>query len=256
MRSRKAAVIGLVVLLGAAVIAVAAYGRRDGARQGAGLQQTITALQLPPESDLIPVEIRDEKAEFNSPSEVGGLSFTIKNNTNKNIEALTVIYSLIYVSQKDGKEYSDPNYLTINSLVHPDVTQAHDMKPIAPGEERPVVKDGVMGYENALLKGLEIKIDYVEFEDKSTAGADTAGSRIINTMREGAAEYKSWLVQQYKKSGDSLNAVVPILQSRDIPSELNFNDMYLKEGARIYRKHMLDVYKMHGADELRKYLSR
>jgi hypothetical protein len=130
------------------------------------------------------------------------------------------------------------------------------MKPIVPGEERPVVKGGVMGYENALLKGLEIKIDYVEFKDKSTLGADTAGSRIISTMREGAANYKNWLVQQYKKNGDSVNAIVPILQSQDIPSELGFNDMYLKEGARIYRKHMLDVYKMHGTDELERYLSR
>lgn len=257
MSSRAIIVIGLLGSLSTVAVATATFKGRNNKIVGQiSDQQRVQVVQLPSQNGVPPVEILDEKVIFNSPQEMGGFSFTVKNNANKNIHALTVTYSLIYVSQRDGKEYLDSSYLTMNSYVHPDVTEAHHMKPIAPEEKRQLGKGGTMGYENAALVGLELKIDYVEFEDKTILGPNTAGSRIVFTMREGATKYKEWLVQQYKQNGGSVAAVISLLQSRDLPSDLAFNDMYLKEGARVYRRHMLDVYKKHGVADLERYLNR
>ena len=97
----------------------------------------------------------------------------------------------------------------------------------------------------------------MEFEDKTSTGPDTNGSKMINSMRDGAARYKAWLVQQYKQNKMEEKTLTPMLENSDIPKELNFNgDPDLIEGARLYRRVMRSVYNIQGAAELRLYLNK
>ncbi|MBO0155348.1 hypothetical protein J0688_25415, partial [Vibrio parahaemolyticus] len=54
----------------------------------------VTLQQLQPENGVIPVEIQCPQANFKVPNAVENISFVVKNNTNKNIRAFCLAYSI------------------------------------------------------------------------------------------------------------------------------------------------------------------
>lgn len=256
MRSRTAIGIVLAMLVGAIAISTAALKARSNQtnRQVGDSQIPVVTHQLSAENGIIPVELRCENAELSAPSALKKLSCVIKNNTNKYIAAASINISITI--EKEGKTSTDSSFLTIDTFVHPDFRSEHENNFIPPKGERPF-QDLPTSYDNALIKGVEIGVDYVEFAGNSTAGPDRSGSRIINNIREGAAKYKQWLIQKYNQNGKSINAIAPLLEKdQPIPYESGIQNGDQQQGAKFYRDYARKTYKTKGAEGLIKHFKQ
>jgi len=245
------------LMLGIMAIATASLIARKSlsASQQGEKQIPIKVVQLPLKDGAFPIEIRCEDARLSAPNKVDGFSCLVINNTSKKISALAAVYSVV-IEGLTG-ESQESHLITNDFFVHPDIREARHLKLLPPGESRILQPPGPITFENGTVSSVEVHIDYVEFEDKTSTGPDTNGSKMINSMREGAARYKAWLVQQYKQNKMEEKTLTPMLENSDIPKELNFNgDPDLIEGARLYRRVMRSVYDTQGAAELRLYLNK
>lgn len=252
--------IAIVIVTGLAVALL--YVNRDHystSQEQETVQIPVIANQLPAENGIIPVELFCEPTETKSLREVDGFGCRLRNNTGKAINAITVAHSV--VTQKDGeyrgKEVSDKGYLTFESFIHPDLQRAHLHPAIAPGEERPVEVNETTLYEGATVKRIEVRIDYVEYVDSTNQGPNERGSQILASLRKGAELYKVWLVQKYLENDKSIDLIVRLLgDNNPLPLDANLDDMYLRQGAKIYRGHLLNIYNSVGDSELSRILSR
>jgi hypothetical protein len=255
MRSRVAIAVMLAALVSVIAISTAelkAPGNQT-TKQFGDLQLPVVTHQLPLENGVIPVELKCENAELSAPSSLKKLSCVIKNNTNKYIAAATINISITL--EREGKTSIDSSFLTIETFVHPDFRAEHRNNVISPKGERPF-QDLPTSYDNAVIKGIAISVDYIEFTDNSTAGPNRAGSRIITNIREGAAKYKEWLSQKYNQSGKSINAIVPLLEKdQPIPYELGIQNGDQQQGVVFYRNYARKSYKTKGAEGLIKHLT-
>jgi hypothetical protein len=189
------------------------------------------------------------------PNKVEPFSCLAINNTRKKISALAIQYSI--VSEEAGGTDLETSLLTLDFAVHPDISEARHLKLLPPGESRTIGPAGPITFESDTPSGVEVRIDYVEFEDKTSIGSNTQGAKMIRSMREGAVKYKAWLVQQYKRKNMDDRGVAALLEDGELPKELNFgNDPDLNEGARLYRRIMRSVYTSQGAVELKRHLDK
>lgn len=245
----------LALILAAAAIVMATLNTRRSQKleQNIALEIPVTIKQLPLENGVVPVEMKCQNARLAAANSLEAVPCVIRNNTNKNIRALATAF--ITVVEFNGKESPDIGFLTLETFLHPDFDRVHMHKPTPPGGERALEPIGT-SYDNGLIKRVEFKMDYVEFEDNTTLGPNENGSRIIGLSRDGAVKYKEWLIKKYTESGKSVEAIASLLQSRDLPSELGLEDINQRLGAKQYRNHLRDMSMTHGAERLEEYLNR
>ena len=243
-------VIGLVAVASAALIA---YKSPTASQQERLLPANVT--QLPLENGAFPVELRCQDVRSPAPNKVEAFSCLAINNTRKKISALTIQYSI--VTEDEGGTDLETSLLTLDFALHPDISEAKGLKLFPPGESRRVGPPGPVNFDSDTVSGVEVQIDYVEFEDKTFIGPNAHGSKIIGLRRAGAAKYKAWLLQKYRRDGMDDQAMAALLNATDLPPELNFGgDPDLSEGARFYRSIMSTTYASKGAAELRRYLNQ
>lgn len=243
-------VVGLVAVASAALIA---YKSPTASQQERLLPANVT--QLPLENGAFPVELRCQDVRSPAPNKVEAFSCLAINNTRKKISALTIQYSI--VTEDAGGTDLETSLLTFDFAIHPDISEARRLKLLPPGESRPIGPSGPVAFESGTVNGVEIRIEYVEFDDKSSIGSGTEGAKMIHSMREGAAKFKAWLVQQYRRKGMDDQATAALLEDGELPKELSFNgDPDLTEGAKLYRRIMRSVYASQGAAELKRYLNK
>jgi hypothetical protein len=213
----------------------------------------VEVTQLPvDEKGVIPVEIVKAKAFFKSSNEIQEILAVVKNNTDKTILATSLEIS--FTTEADGVKAVSSTFLTGDSFIHPDIYQSGKIKPFAPGDVR-VLESAARSYPaNTLVKGLAVKFDYVEFSDGTTAGPDKDGSRILNQTRTGASKYKSWLEQKYINNGRSASTLLSAVESGEGPTGSDLPE-YQRHGARAYQMHILETYKLRGAEEAVKNLN-
>lgn len=244
--------VGLVAVASAALIA---YKPPVPLQQERQRKLPVSVTQLPLEDGAFPVEVRCEEAPSSLPNQLDGFSCLVINNTRKKISAFAVVYS-VAVEDAAGTE-RESNLLTSDFAIHPDVTEAKHQKLFSPGEARRVGPPGPVTFESGTVSGVELHLDYVVFEDKTSIGPNTQGSKMVGSMRDGAAKYKAWLVQQYKRGGKNEQTIADMLDVSDLPKELDFGgDADAREGAQFYRRVLLSIYTSKGAAELRHYLSK
>lgn len=245
---------GTLALICATVIASVTPSARkmqDADRERAR-RLTVVTTQLQRENGVVPVELRCQDAELPTPDKLDGLSCVIKNNTTRNIIAATLAVSITV--EKDGSETADTGFLTVETFLHPDFRDEHRNNQIRPGGEYPV-RDAPVTYYDAVIKGVMLRIDYVEFEDHTSSGPDTGGSRIIAEMRAGAAKYKNWLRGRYDRGGRSVESVVSAIESPSLPEdEMGITSVNQSEGAVLYRNYARRTYQAKGAEGLLKRL--
>jgi hypothetical protein len=252
MRFTATIVIGLLLLLGLAGVGSTALQKpSDEDRNQSGLQQLpITVKQLQPGINNT-VELVCGTASVTPPNILNGFECTLKNNTQKSITAANIIYSTVL--EENGRETKDSRNQVLLTYFHPDFYEKE--KNIVPGGTNSLQPAGVFTYHNAVIKGIEVYIDYVEFEDSTSMGSDVEGSKLIKDFRAGAMKYKGWLAKESKqKSIDTLIQSPPSDEELQRP-EIGLTNITQKEGARRYDIALRKLYKQRGPTEVQRYLS-
>lgn len=212
----------------------------------------IKAKQVRSDDGTLPVSLRCDDAELSAPNEIEKVSCVIVNNTNKRISAAGVVFTVIV--EQDGETSPDSSLLTIETFIHPDLREDKQNNLIPPGGEGSV-RPLPVSYDDAVIRGVSMEVDYVEFEDKSTFGPDKVGSRVITNIRAGAAMYKNWLVGKYRQNGQSVESLVRILDRQPMPEEeIGIKNDDQRQGAIIYRNHTRSTYESKGPGSLVKHL--
>jgi hypothetical protein len=236
-----------------ALLCLGLWGFSGGAglSQGSNAFVPVTPRQLLVGNGPVPVELRCSPGQSSAAGVLDPFTCVLRNNTGKDITAANVIYSIVV--DQNGVETKAAYASTIDTTPHPDF--AATSRPIRPGTESVGVgPPGPTSYEGAVIKGVEVSIDYVEFADGSRLGPDQQGSRIIGDMRRGADKYKNWLRAEYGKGGQPPDAIIQMLNSRTLPSELKFASADEEQGARSYRNRLRKVHESKGEAEVRTLL--
>jgi len=216
----------------------------------------VAAEQLPLQGGIIPVELRCESARLTAPGRMERFSCMAINHTKKGITALSSVLTLI-TENSAGVESRNKTLLYGDSYVHPDVKEVRHLKPTASGESRTIQPGGPMAFEDEKIVRVELRIDYVEFDDGTAIGPDSKGAQVVRSVREGASRFKRWLVSKYAAHKSDEEAITPLLRQPGIPPESQIgDDKNIREGAAIYRNLLLGVYERQGWAELKKLLDK
>jgi hypothetical protein len=215
-------------------------------------QGPIDVIQLPADKGLIPVEIQEPKISVNAKTGAPELAYIVKNNSDKPIDALAV--AITGKAANNGKEFSTTGYMTRDSMIHPDIRAIHHQSSLAPGQEWSFGPEPIEVDEGAVFKGITLRIDFAHFEDQTILGPNQHGT-VLMQVRQGALKYKAWLVKKYQENDKLVTALLPLLTSNTLPTEV---DLVGRErtGAIFYRSHILKAYNDHGAAVVQQYLSQ
>jgi hypothetical protein len=252
MRSMRKASAGLVALLAVAVIAATTFRALSdtGLTQGTEIHLPVEAKQIQVGDGGIPVELLCGTASVTTPNRLNEFICTLKNNTGKNIVGANVAYSIVFA--QNGKEFKDTRFHTLVTSIDPDFYEK--TKSILPGGASVIRPAGAITYEGAVIKGVEVYIDYIEFEDNTSLGPNENGSQYIKDFRDGASKLKKWLAEKYKK--ESIDAAIRVLQGNQPLPELGFSNIHQEYGAKFYRRRLRKMYETRGRAEVQKHLSK
>ncbi|HEX6717150.1 MAG TPA: hypothetical protein VF088_08555 [Pyrinomonadaceae bacterium] len=214
----------------------------------------ITTTQLPSSQGVVPIALQCQTVDYPKPREAKSLRCVVTNNTATSITAVSLAYSITY--EANDQESTDGGFMTLDALVHPDFHDANFSKFIHPGADR-VIQRGAPIESNLLVKEIKINIDYVEFENGTSLGPNSRGSTVIAQFREGATQYKQWLLKQYVNRNRSITAIAPLLQDTSSPgAELKLDDGMQVIGAEEYRRNARNILSTRGgASELQRQLA-
>lgn len=257
MRLKILAVLFFTVLLSAAAFTASdlkSHNKKPATQAKEPSKVQLEVIQLPTDGRIIPVAIQREAISVNPADGTREAVFVMKNNTDKNVDAISIAVTVKI--DRSGKESSATHYLTRNSLIHPDIREMHHQGPLAPGQEWSFGTEALDPEAPAVLRGVTLEVDYLDFADKTWLGLNKFGSNNVAKVRTGAAKYKAWLQKKYAENGRSASALLPWLdRSQPLPAEINLGD-YERTGARHYQNHILMAYRQHGDAEVEKYLTR
>jgi hypothetical protein len=245
MRFKLLASIGLMtVIVG---VALAWRSSRSQSREPAAIKLVIN--QLAAKDGVIPIEIIQPTISSSGPNKLEDFTYVIRNNSTKAINALAVSKTITY--EEGGEIYATSLYSMMDYAFHPDMGGANLLQP---GAQALMESGGPLSFgEGALIKELTLKVDYASFDDKTAYGPGGEGNRRIDAMREGAREYKNWILQRYSRGGKSLATILPLMQSPIAPEELKLSlDQTL--GADRYRLYLLKTFQTKGAADIERYL--
>lgn len=256
MRLRVLVIVGLLVSLCAIIIAFSLLknNEKTQAKESAQTQIPITIQQLPPQNGVIPIALRCNNGQLSAPNKLEVVSCFAVNNTNKNIVSLVVTYTI--KQQINGNPSSMSGAITVETLLNSDLYEERKHSFIKSQEEGLITLLPTTFEDNSLVKGLNMQIDYVEFDDTSNIGFGGIGSQTVENIREGAFRYRVLITQKYKENGKSLVALVGILQDRRLLTnealgQLNANQM---QGARVFQKFISKMYETKGKQGVDKIL--
>lgn len=242
----------LLVLVGLSLCLWAVSARTKSQQQVDQFIPVVITEQLEAKNGVVPVDIRCGQARLTAPNRLEEFQCSFKNNTNLNITAANAIYSIVL--DQNGSVSRDTYSRTAETLVHPDFSATS--KRIGPGDESDLGPPGPISYTSGVIvKGVEISIDFVEFENGTTLGPDKQGSSIIKAMRAGAGKYREWIKRQYKLAGSSVAAISSDIESdQSLPGDLRFADPNEELGARGYQIRLRKLLHNGRASDVKKLL--
>ena len=216
----------------------------------------VTVKQLEPENGRLPIEVTCSSPQLSVTNQLDDFACTLRNNTVKNITAVSLIYSTVVV-EKDGQTITDSHSWLVQALIHPDFLDIY--QPIRPRSEKSI-RAAKMSFGEETPKAVEIAVDYVEFEDGTKTGPDREGSKIVADMKYGAYLYKQWLVSEYIKRGKSSAALAELIEksNSDLPEELKNTQINVNQepGAKAYQALMKRLLSRKGLLAVVKHFPR
>lgn len=221
-----------------------------------GSKISIQIEQLPSEKEKIPVELRCEEVELLALNELEKLPCEAVNNTAKDITALVVTY--VIEIRENEKDMSQSGAITTEALLHPDFYKLRKDHFIHPNEVTPIELLPTTFPADYAIRGIKIKIDYVEFEDGSAIGKVGYGYGVVNQIRQGVAIYRNWLRERLKESKKSETAFAELLQNKQNISKENLGDLTFKqiEGAKVFQKFIREIYSVKGMEGVNNVLKK
>lgn len=208
--------------------------------------------QLEAAGGVIPAEIQCAPALITPSNEVD-FTCALRNNTRKKITAAAAVYSVVI--EQNGVETRDDYSSVFVNLIGPQFEGLD--RATGPGEEKSIGPSGPISYGDARIKGVEISIEYVEFEGGLTLGRADKGARVVSDFREGAAKYRGWIKGKYEAGRRSGSAIAPLLESTEsLPEEVGLLNQNQEFGAKAYRRALRKRSDAGGHAEVGKLLSR
>lgn len=240
-----------LIILGVLLLGLwAAYGK-NSKPQGFERNIQITTRQLEPVNGGVPVEIRCDTAHLNAPNELQPFDCRLRNNTDKRISAAAAVLTVLV--ETNGVITKDVRYSSFDTAFHPDFDDPG--KHLARGKESMVGPPGEISYPEGVIRGIEVYIDYVQFDDNTQLGANEKGETIIKSYRSGASRYKTWLLRKFNENGKSFIPIVPLIQAdQPVPLDLGPVNSDEEVGLRAYRNKMLKLFETQGASAAQKLL--
>lgn len=211
----------------------------------------VTVKQLPLDNGVVPVEVSCDDAQVDV-NKLERLSCTLRNNSTKSVTAAGVRVTILL--EHKGKVSQDSGLLTVDSQwFSPDPSQSSLIPPA--GTYR--LEDLPSDYEDAVIRGVEVHLDYAEFADAKTVGPDSGTSQKVGEARSGAAKYRDWLSREFEKAGGSVESILPLLEKyQRLPPELEGEGGNQQEGASQYRGYLRRVFTTKGPEGLRNQLKK
>jgi len=179
----------------------------------------------------------------------------VRNNTDKAITALAVAWTVRWSSGTTDEGLSQSM----------DARFGEGGKPLAPGDtfEFESLGPHVVEGDGIFLEEVQASIDYVEFEDGTSAGPDRLyASKRIAWKRRGAEAYRQWLLRIYEERGED-GVVENLLHQSEEASLRYFNEgettgsasreaewahVFLRQGAQMFRQRLLSFYRTQGIE--------
>lgn len=213
------------------------------------------AIHLVSEQGVPLVEVLEVVAE-GTPQSLESYWCRLRNNTEKDISALAVIWTITWSS--GGSEDSHQESQSM------DARFSEEGRPLAPGATilfeslSPHVIEG----GKSVLKEVQVSVDYVEFADGTSIGPDRSGaSERIALRRRGAEAYRQWLLQIYWEEGDdpvvkkllreseegSLAGLKKAEAGLSSPQSAQRSEAFLRQGTQMVRQQLLSLYRKQGA---------
>jgi hypothetical protein len=251
---RSATRIGILGLLITCLWYLSSRSLSQQAQNTAKNLTPIEVTQLPANDGVIPVTLQCQTVAFPNSPEMKALRCVVTNNANALISAVSLAYGITY--EANGQESTDDGFMTLDSLIHPDFHDSNFSKFVQPGSECVIQRGGPVEQANNYAKHIKVRIDYVEFENGTSLGPNTKGSRLIAQIRGGAAKYKEWLKGKYLNNGKSVSAIASLLETSSTATELKLDDNMMIVGAEAYRKKAREVLNIRGgSSEIEKHLT-
>lgn len=249
MRLMSRAGVGLVALCAAVLMITTFKGQGRVSVNQEDVQLPVTVKQLQAKGGVVPVELLCGPASVTTPNRLNHFSCDLKNNAGRNITGANVAYSI--VTEQGGKEFKDTRFHTLVTSIDPDFYER--TKSLLPGEIILIRPPGSFTYEDAAIKGVEIHVDYVEFEDNTSLGPNENGSQYIQEFRAGASKLKKWLAEKSRK--ESLDAAIQVLEGAQPLAGPEFGSVHQEYGAKYYRRRLKKMYETRGRAAVQKHLS-
>jgi hypothetical protein len=208
--------------------------------------------QLEPLGGVIPAEIRCGTARVNASNELV-FNCKLKNNSAKKINAAGAVYSVMI--ERAGVVARDDHSSVFVNLSGPQFDGLD--RATWPGEERSMGPSGPLAYDDAVIKEVEVSIDFVEFEDNLVFGEGSNSAQVVKDFREGAVKYRDWIKRKYEGGRKSASSIVLLVESEESLSPeiglLNQNQVF---GAKAYRRLLKKKSDVGGHAEIDKLLSQ
>ena len=217
-------------------------------QQPEGPNIKVVVTQLPAQDNIIPVEIIGMVATSSAPNVLDDLTYFVKNNSGKAINAVAVTKKILY--REDGKVKSLARCSTSDFSFHPDFAS----KPLASGDQAHMEAAGPTSFEEGtVVVSVSLNIDYVLYVDGTSYGDGSEGEQTVLSQREGAKKYKHLLREKYAKAGKSLVTIVPLLEQETKLDQLKLTQSE-SVGADRYRLYLLKTFRTKGAAEIERYI--
>ena len=240
------------LILGLSLVVIVYVGKSAESQMPSSQERRIPVIvnQLTPENGIVPVEVNCDHVGVVA-NKIGRLSCVLKNNSAKAVTAAGIRVKITL--EREGKKSQDTGLLTFDSKwLSQQSDDSQNLIPTA-GEYR--FEDLPSDYDSAVIRDIEVHLDYVEFAGKNSIGPDSGTSPKIREARAGVARYREWLGIELEKSGGKVEAILPLLENyQGLPRELGTEGGNQEEGAKRYRNYIRRVYTLGGPEEVRKQL--
>ena len=254
MRNRFKLIIGLVILTTLVMLSISWLKGGISEAQVSTSALPVSTKQLVETKGRIPVGLKCSEAKLSSPYSLEEIHCEILNNTKKNIVSLVMIYDISL--DRIGKSDSFSSAVAVDILIHPNFYRERQGSFIKSGTNSPVEILPINFEPDVLIKGVDVQIDFVEFEDNSVINKNGSGAAIIRELRSGADIYKREITKKFKENEKSEVKLKEQIKELNPRGDSNLGNMTSRqiEGASIVKRYIQRIYKTKGIDGVKRIL--